>query len=96
VEGRDIVTGEISVPTSLNINNLRKAAVLHFASRSLLWLVPNSACRSLSTIMLMSSSHRLLIIHSPHKIRSITLNLLGSVFSGTQKMYIVMWIPQGM
>jgi hypothetical protein len=28
--------------------------------------VPNSACRSLSTTVLMSSSHRLLIIHSPH------------------------------
>jgi hypothetical protein len=30
-EGRDIVTRETCVPTSLNANNLGKAAVLHFA-----------------------------------------------------------------
>jgi hypothetical protein len=30
-EGCDIVTRETCVPTSLNINNLGKAAVLHFA-----------------------------------------------------------------
>jgi hypothetical protein len=30
-EGHDIVTRETCVPTSLNINNLGKAAVLHFA-----------------------------------------------------------------
>jgi hypothetical protein len=39
-EGRDIVTGETCVPTSLNINNLGKVAVLYFALRSLLWLGP--------------------------------------------------------
>jgi hypothetical protein len=35
-ERRDIVTRETCVPTSLNINILGKAAVLHFASPSLL------------------------------------------------------------
>jgi hypothetical protein len=30
-EGRDIVTRETCIPTSLNVNNLGKAAVLHFA-----------------------------------------------------------------
>jgi hypothetical protein len=34
-EGHDIVTGEICVPASLNVNNLGEAAVLHFP---LLWL----------------------------------------------------------
>jgi hypothetical protein len=33
-EGRDIVTGETCLPASLNVNNLGKAAVLHFP---LLW-----------------------------------------------------------
>jgi hypothetical protein len=31
-EGRDTVTRETCVLTSLNVNNLGKAAVLHFAS----------------------------------------------------------------
>jgi hypothetical protein len=39
-EGCDIVTRETCVPTSLNINNLGKAAVPHFASHSLLRLGP--------------------------------------------------------
>jgi hypothetical protein len=30
-EGHDTVTRETCLPTSLNINNLGKAAVLHFA-----------------------------------------------------------------
>jgi hypothetical protein len=30
-EGRDIVTRETCVPASLNVNNLGKVAVLHFA-----------------------------------------------------------------
>jgi hypothetical protein len=30
-EGHDIVTRETCLPTSLNVNNLGKAAVLHFA-----------------------------------------------------------------
>jgi hypothetical protein len=33
-EGRYIVTRETCFPSSVNINNLGKAAVLHFASRS--------------------------------------------------------------
>jgi hypothetical protein len=37
-EGPDIVTRETCTPTSLNVNNLGNAAVLHFASCSLLWL----------------------------------------------------------
>jgi hypothetical protein len=48
--------------------------VLHFVSLSLslslfsvAGAVPNSACRSLSTTVLMSSSHRLPIIRSPHR-----------------------------
>jgi hypothetical protein len=52
---------------SLNVNNLGKAAVLHFAlAPSEAGAMPNSVYRSLSTTALMSSSHRLLIIHSPH------------------------------
>jgi hypothetical protein len=41
--------------------------VLHFAFSfsSVAGAMPNSACRSLSTTVLMSSSHRLLIICSP-------------------------------
>jgi hypothetical protein len=38
-EGRDIGTRETCLPTSLNINNLGKAAVLHLASRSLQVLI---------------------------------------------------------
>jgi hypothetical protein len=60
-EGRDIVTREICIPTFMKVNTLGKAAVLHFALFCC-WSLPNSAC----TAMLMSSSHRLLIIHSPH------------------------------
>jgi hypothetical protein len=37
-EGHDIVTGETCVLTSLNVNNLGKAAVMHFASCCLLQL----------------------------------------------------------
>jgi hypothetical protein len=39
-KGRDIVTKETYNPTSLNVNNLGKAAALHFASHSLLQLGP--------------------------------------------------------
>jgi hypothetical protein len=41
-EGRDILTRETHIPISLNINNLRKAAGLNFASAA--GVVPNSAC----------------------------------------------------
>jgi hypothetical protein len=37
-ESHDIVTRETCIPTSLNVNNLGKAAVLHFALQSLLQL----------------------------------------------------------
>jgi hypothetical protein len=37
-EGCDTVTRETCAPTSLNINNLGKAVVIHFVLRSLLWL----------------------------------------------------------
>jgi hypothetical protein len=65
-EGRDIVTRETCVPASLNINNLGEAAVLHFP---LLWLglflnILGKATE-LHLALLMSSSHRLLIISSP-------------------------------
>jgi hypothetical protein len=36
----DIVTRETCIPTSLNVNNLGKVAVLHFASGCLLWQGP--------------------------------------------------------
>jgi hypothetical protein len=39
-EGRDTVTRETCIPTSMNVNNLGKVAVLHFASGFLLWLGP--------------------------------------------------------
>jgi hypothetical protein len=67
-EGHDIVTRETCIPTSLNVNNLGKAAVLHFCLlvSSVAEAMPNQACRSLSTTVLMASSHRFLII-SPHK-----------------------------
>jgi hypothetical protein len=57
-EGRDIVTRETCIPTSLNINNLGKAAVLHFV----VFCDWGHAKPSLS------SSHRLLIIHSQHSL----------------------------
>jgi hypothetical protein len=55
--------------TSLKVSNLRKAAVLHlpFSLSSVAGAVPNSACRSLSITVVMTSSHGLLIIHSPHE-----------------------------
>jgi hypothetical protein len=67
----DIVTGETCVPSSLDLNNLGEAAVLHFP---LLW---PELCQSQSTdkylwkaaelhlALLISSSYRLLINHSP-------------------------------
>jgi hypothetical protein len=39
-EGPDIVTRETCITTSLNINNIGKAAMLHFASHSVLQLEP--------------------------------------------------------
>jgi hypothetical protein len=39
-EGHDIVTKETCFPASLNVNNLGKAAMLHFVSPSLLRLGP--------------------------------------------------------
>jgi hypothetical protein len=67
-EGHDIVTRETCIPTSLNVNNLGKAAVLHFASHSLLWLGPHQTqpVDHWAQLCLMSISHGLLIIHSPH------------------------------
>jgi hypothetical protein len=44
-EGRDTVTRETCIPTSQNINNLGKAAVLHSASlSSVAGAMPNSIC----------------------------------------------------
>jgi hypothetical protein len=45
--------------------------VLHsaFSLCSAAGAMPNSACRLLGTAVLMSTSHRLLIIHSPQKAR---------------------------
>jgi hypothetical protein len=66
-ESRDIETRETCLPTSLNANNFGKAAELHFAFflSSAAGSMPNSACRSLSTTVLMTSSHRLLINQLP-------------------------------
>jgi hypothetical protein len=67
-EGCDIVTRETCIPTSLYVNNLGKATELDSASlSSMAGAVPNSSYRSLSTTVLVSSSHRLLIICSPHQ-----------------------------
>jgi hypothetical protein len=69
-ERHDIVTGESCIPASLNVNNL-EAAVLHFplcgqgcANLGLQINILGKAAE-LHLALLMSSSHRLLIIHSP-------------------------------
>jgi hypothetical protein len=70
-EGCDITTGETFIPASLKVNSLGEAAALHFpllcrgyAILSLqINILGKAAERHL--ILLMSSSHRLLIIHSP-------------------------------
>jgi hypothetical protein len=68
-ERHDIETRENCIPGSLNTNNLGKAAVLHltFSLSSGAVAVPNSACRLLGTAVLMSDSHKILIICSPHQ-----------------------------
>jgi hypothetical protein len=62
-EELDIATGDICIPASLKVNNLGEIAVLHFP---LPW---PGLCQSqpmeLHLTLLMSSSQRLLIIHSP-------------------------------
>jgi hypothetical protein len=51
-----------------NVNILGKAAVLHFALySSVAGAMPNSAYRLFDTAVLMSRSHTLLILRSPHK-----------------------------
>jgi hypothetical protein len=56
--------------------------VLHFASpSSVAGAVPNSAGRTLSTAVLMSSSHRLLITHSPYLPLYYFLNVLNAAHS---------------
>jgi hypothetical protein len=75
-EGHDSVTRETCIPTSLNVNNLGKPPVLNFASGSLcVWCHANSACRSLSTTVLITSSHRLLIICFPYLLLNVFLLL---------------------
>jgi hypothetical protein len=65
-EGHDIVTRETWDSYSLKINILGKAAVLHYALTPFCsWGCANSACRLLDVAMLMSSSHRLLILCLP-------------------------------
>jgi hypothetical protein len=70
-EGHYTVMRESFLTTSQNINNLGKAAVLHFALFCdwglipLLLYKPNSICQLLSTAVLISDSHRLLITLSP-------------------------------
>jgi hypothetical protein len=63
-EGCDIITRETCVPTSLNVNNLGKASVLHLVLFCVAGAMPNLACQLLGTAVLLSSSHRLLIIPS--------------------------------
>jgi hypothetical protein len=66
-EGHDIVTRETCIPTSLN-KQLRKSSCAAFCLCPLLQLGPcQTAYRSLSTTVLVSNSHRLLIIHSPQR-----------------------------
>jgi hypothetical protein len=66
-EGCDIITGETCDPYSLNVNSLGKAAVLHFALAHFCgWGRANSAYKLFGIAVLMSSSHRLVILHSPH------------------------------
>jgi hypothetical protein len=56
-----------AVPISACKNILGKAAALHLILTLFCgWDVWNSAYRTLGTAVLMSSSHRLLIIHSPY------------------------------
>jgi hypothetical protein len=72
-------TGETCDCFSLNVNILRKAAMLHFVLTllhlgpcqtkpvdSVAGAMPNSACRLFDTAVLTSSSHRPLILHSPY------------------------------
>jgi hypothetical protein len=72
-EEPDIVTRETCVPTSLNLNNLGKAVVLHFAL-AFLWL---GQCQTQpadywAQLCLCPVFHRLLIIHSPQQMYRIT------------------------
>jgi hypothetical protein len=62
-EGHDIVTGKTCVPTSLNVNNLGEAAVLLLGCAN---LGLQMKAFELQLILLINSSHRHLIIHSPH------------------------------
>jgi hypothetical protein len=66
-EGSDIVTGKTYVPSSMNAS-LGDAAVLLFLFRDqgCAYLGLQVKAIKLHLTLLMSSSHRLLTIHSPH------------------------------
>jgi hypothetical protein len=67
-EEHDIVTGETCLSASLNINNLGDPAVLLFpvCGQGCAYLSLQMKAIKLHLSLLMSSFHRLFIIHSPH------------------------------